>query len=70
MAWMHPYMGLLAVALVIEVMAFVVPMWWFHREMRDQKEKLLAQADELSAVIATMRTHLASGVDPIFETVS
>jgi len=57
--WMHPYMGLLALTLVIEVMAFLVPMWWFHREMREQKEHMLAQADELSSAIATIRTQLA-----------
>jgi hypothetical protein len=57
--WMHPYMALLALALAIEVMAFLVPMWWFHQEMREQKEDLLAQADELSSDIATIRTQLA-----------
>ena len=57
--WMHPYMALLAVALGIEVLAFLVPMWWFHREMRKQKEGLLTKADELSSAIVTMRAQLA-----------
>lgn len=57
--WMHPYMALLAATLVIEVMAFLIPMWWFHREMRDQKDQLLVQADELSSAIARIRTQLA-----------
>jgi hypothetical protein len=58
--WMHPYMGLLAVALLIEVMAFVVPMRWFHREMRQQKDRALAEADKLSVEIASIRIKLAS----------
>jgi hypothetical protein len=57
--WMHPYLGLLAIALAFEVIAFVFPMWWFHREMQAQKNRLLAEADYLSERIAAIPAQLA-----------
>jgi hypothetical protein len=57
--WIHPYMGLLAFTLLLEVLVFVVPMLWFHREMRHQKERLLEEADELSQKIGIIRNQLA-----------
>jgi len=59
MKWAHPYLWLLALALMVEVLAFVIPMWWFHREMREQKQQLLPTADELSQAIAEMNSQLA-----------
>src|SRR3954454_23247340 len=32
-SWVHPYMGLLAFCLLLEVLVFVLPMWWFHSAM-------------------------------------
>jgi hypothetical protein len=55
-----PYLGLLAIALVFEVIAFVFPMWWFHREMQAQKERLLEEADYLSERIGTIPADLAT----------
>jgi hypothetical protein len=56
--WMHPYLGLLAFALLLEILVFVVPMWWFHREMCHQRGCLLEEADELSQKIASIRNQL------------
>jgi hypothetical protein len=57
--FMHPYLGLLFIALVFEVIAFVFPMWWFHREMQRQKERLLEEADYLSERIGNIPKQLA-----------
>lgn len=57
--WMHPYLGLLSIALIFEVIAFVFPMWWFHREMQRQKERLLEEADYLSERIGNIPKQLA-----------
>src|SRR5258706_6200325 len=54
-----PYLGLLAIALVFEVIAFVFPMWWFHREMQAQKELLLEEADYLSERIGNIPKQIA-----------
>jgi uncharacterized membrane protein len=60
--WMHPYLGLLTVAMVVEALAFVAPMRWFHSEMKRQKEQLLSEADELSEGIARIRIQLAESL--------
>lgn len=58
--WRKPYLGLLALAIVAEILAFVVPMWSFHREMSRQKVSLLREADRLSSEIATVSRQLAT----------
>ena len=58
--WRDPYLGLLAIAIVIELLAFFVPMWFFHREMAGQKGDLLREADRLSGEIASLTKELAS----------
>ena len=60
--WMHPYLGLLTLAIVIEALAFVAPMRWFHVEMKRQKEQLLSDADNLSESIARIRIQLAESL--------
>ena len=57
--WAHPYLGLLGVAIVIEMLAFVVPLWWIHREMRSQKHRLLSEADRLGQRIQDLRAQIA-----------
>jgi len=59
MVWVHPYLGLLGLALLLEILAFVLPMLWFHREMGNQKQRLLAEADEVSRQIRTLSDQLA-----------
>jgi hypothetical protein len=58
--WTHPYMALLTVALALEILAFVVPMWWFHRAMSVEKERLLADADRISQRISALRQRLVN----------
>ncbi len=57
--WRDPYLGLLAIALAFELLAFIVPMWSFHEEMLDQKQNLLRTADGLSQRVAALQTALA-----------
>lgn len=57
--WVHPYIALLGLALLLEILAFVLPMLWFHREMGNQKQHLLAEADEVSRQIRTLSDQLA-----------
>ncbi|MDQ1470751.1 MAG: hypothetical protein QOJ99_2231 [Bryobacterales bacterium] len=59
-AWIHPYLGLLAITLLLETLVFVLPMWWFHRAMCSEKERLLEEADELSQKIALISSQLAT----------
>ncbi|MCU0842575.1 MAG: hypothetical protein MUC79_12780 [Thiobacillaceae bacterium] len=49
--WQHAYLGLFPLALAVEVLAFLLPIWSFHRIMRARKEALLELADQLSAQI-------------------
>jgi hypothetical protein len=57
--WVHSYMGLLAVCLLLETLVFVLPMWWFHCMMCSQKKRLLGEADELSQKIDLISNQLA-----------
>ena len=59
--WQKPYAGLLALAIGVEVLAFLIPLWSFHREMEKQKRMLLEEADKLSPEIAEIQRKLAEG---------
>jgi hypothetical protein len=61
--WAGPYAGLLMLAIAIEVTAFILPLWFFHGQMKTQKKLLLKKADELSAEIAELRTALGRDAD-------
>lgn len=61
--WVQPYCGLLLVALVFVVLAFVLPLWAFHREMRAQKRAYAARADEIAARINALRDQLLAEPD-------
>jgi hypothetical protein len=56
--WMHPFLWLLALAIVVEVLVFVLPMWRFHLDMAEVKKVLLADADRLSDEIAAIGIRL------------
>lgn len=58
--WQEPYVGLLAVALVLEIAAFLVPLWLFHRLMAAEKRALIHEADALSRRIAAVQAQLAT----------
>jgi hypothetical protein len=56
--WLDQYRWLLLLAILFEVLSFVAPLLWIHREMLKQKRVLLKRADELSAEIADIQRYL------------
>lgn len=56
--WQEPYITLLLFAIALEAMAFVLPLWSFHREMVRQKRTLLLEADQLAPEIAAIQHRL------------
>ena len=59
--WQRVYAGLLALAIVFEMLAFLIPLRSFHCEMERQKRILLQEADKLSPEIAEIQRKLAEG---------
>ncbi len=57
--WRDPYLGLLVIVLTIEVLAFLLPVWSFHRVMVEQKKKLWPEADQLSQRVVAAQAALA-----------
>lgn len=57
--WRDPYMGLLLLVLALEILAFLLPMWSFHREMQRQKRIYLERADKLSFEVQVLQDQLA-----------
>lgn len=57
--WREPFLGLLIVAVTIEILAFLVPLWSFHTIMQEQKKLYLATADKLSKKISGTQAKLA-----------
>lgn len=47
--WREWYLGLLVVAIGLEIAAFVAPLWGVHRTMADQKREALVKADSILA---------------------
>ena len=62
--WRNPYLGLLAVGLIFEILSFLLPMWIFHSIMQEQKIKSLVQADELSKKIDELENRILQAADP------
>jgi len=62
--WRNPYLGLLAVGLIFEILSFLVPMWIFHLIMQEQKIKSLGEADELSKKIVELENRILMAADP------
>lgn len=58
--WQEPYGYLLALAIAIEIGAFLLPLWSFHRTMLEQKGQLQREADRLSSEIADLQRRLAT----------
>ena len=56
--WRDTYIGLLAIMLIIEFLAFLLPIWYFHTEMQRQKTELLKEADGLSRSIVKLQSRL------------
>ena len=53
--WADPYLGLLVIALIIMLAAFVVPMVKFHNLMVKKKREALLEADKLSRQVREER---------------
>ena len=62
--WTGPYAGLLVLAVAIEMMAFIWPLWGVHCQMQTQKKALLKEADALSVEITVIQSNLAGDADP------
>jgi hypothetical protein len=62
-AWKRPYEVYLAVIGGLEVLAFVLPLWSFHRAVATQKAEFLRSADHLAAKIAVARRDLEAAED-------
>jgi hypothetical protein len=52
------YLSLLALAILVEVLVFVLPMLSVHASMREQRKAFLARADRLSQTIETTQARL------------
>lgn len=61
--WLLPYCGLLTVALAFTVVAFLLPLWFFHRQMRSQKQVFAERADEIAQRINTLNDELLVAED-------
>ncbi len=59
--WEEPYLALLSVAIVVEILAFLIPIWSFHRIMLREKAKWLARADQLCMEISELERIPESG---------
>jgi len=59
-SWRETYLGLLALAIALEIAAFVAPMWHAHVAMKKEKHNALKTADtKLADDIAEVRAELA-----------
>ena len=56
--YFNQYLWLLPLAILAEVLVFVLPMLSVHASMREQRKAFLAKADRLSRVIETTRARL------------
>ncbi len=54
--WRTLYAGLLLIVVVSEMLAFILPMFAFHRLMLDRKKELIREADELSRLSVGEKT--------------
>lgn len=45
--WQEAYFVLLAVVIVVEILAFALPLWTFHKSVLEQKSVLRKQIDQL-----------------------
>jgi hypothetical protein len=59
----HVYVGMLVIAIALEVATFIVPMLSFHRIMKDEKRRLLLEADQHSAKLHRLEHELPDITD-------
>lgn len=53
--WKNTYLIFFFIALGIEVLSFLVPLWFFHQQMVGQKSKMQRRADNLSASLLRLQ---------------
>ncbi|GAA4617215.1 hypothetical protein GCM10023195_76740 [Actinoallomurus liliacearum] len=58
--WRDAYVALLAIVLVCELLAFLLPLWSFHIVMKEEKRRLLAEADEIGHQALEVQRQLRS----------
>ncbi len=63
-SWRSPYLSMLAITIVLEMLSFILPMWSFHNEMVLQKNVLLEDADKISREVAHDMDQLIAETDP------
>ncbi len=56
--WRAPYTGLLVAVVAAEVFSFVLPLFWFHREMARHKASLRDSADGLAREVLQLQARL------------
>jgi hypothetical protein len=59
--WRQPYLGLLVLALAVELLAFFLPLRYFHKVMISAKRAQTEVADKLSREIAELQERRHSG---------
>lgn len=62
--WENVYLALLGVAMLVEVLAFLVPVWSFHRIMLAEKRAWLRRADQLSREHSALVQRIDEGAAP------
>lgn len=58
--WKNTYLVFLFISLGIEVVAFILPLWFFHREMSHQKHDMQSRVDELSATLSKLQRDITT----------
>jgi hypothetical protein len=63
--WREPYLQLFGVVVACELLAFLIPLWWVHQAMADERRELLRAADkELTPTIVTLHREILDAPDP------
>ncbi|MGB8983838.1 MAG: hypothetical protein WCC12_18350 [Anaerolineales bacterium] len=62
--WRDPYLGLLGVVIVFEILSFIVPMLSFHAIMQEEKRSCQSEADELSRNLVELESRILHAAGP------
>ena len=61
--WEDAYLVLLSIAILVEILAFLIPVWSFHRIMIQERVKQLEEADRLSIEISELHLRKETSQD-------
>ena len=61
--WLDIYSWLLVISIAIEFLAFLLPMWTFHRAMQSKKKQLFARSDRVGHEIIVLKTSLTQDLE-------